>query len=312
MTENARLTGQIFHRWTVLEDYELTPKGERKWHCRCTCGKERYVLERSLKSGGSVSCGCLRKERVSQSRTPDLTGKQFGDLTVLQKLEPTRGPVKWLCQCACGETCQVAGTLLVTGRKTRCSGKAHEKHYAYTDITGQKFGRLTALHPARRYDKSGSVIWHCRCDCGREVEASYNSLLYANKRSCGCKRKEHGEKLATYLTHVAGTSIDILKSKKLPSDNTTGHKGVYLVKGKYLAKIVFQKKQYCLGTYTKIEDAVQARTKAEQLLFDGFSEYYENWQKQAEADPEWARQNPIQVDVIRNGQELQLRLMPFL
>ena len=46
--------------------------------------------------------------------------------------------------------------------------------------------------------------------------------------------------MQTFLTHVAGTSVDMLKSKKIPTDNTTGYKGVYLIRGKYVAKIVFQ------------------------------------------------------------------------
>lgn len=38
------LSGQVFGRWTVLKDYILTPRGERKWACRCVCGTERYAL----------------------------------------------------------------------------------------------------------------------------------------------------------------------------------------------------------------------------------------------------------------------------
>ena len=71
------------------------------------------------------------------------------------------------------------------------------------------------------------------------MDVSYNNLVYGNLKSCGCQKKEHDKKLGSMLTHVAGTSIDILKSKKIPTDNTTGYRGVYLVKGKYLAKIVF-------------------------------------------------------------------------
>lgn len=41
----------------------------------------------------------------------------------------------------------------------------------------------------------------------------------------------------------------MIRSKKVPTDNTTDVKGEYLIKGKYLAKIVFQKKQYHLGQY---------------------------------------------------------------
>ena len=85
------LSGQVFGRWTVLKDYILTPRGERKWACRCVCGTERYVLERTLKSGGSLSCGCLRKEQAQKSLAHDLAGKRFGNLTVIQKIENEPG-----------------------------------------------------------------------------------------------------------------------------------------------------------------------------------------------------------------------------
>lgn len=42
-------------RWTIIGDYIITERGERKWLCRCHCGTERYVLERSLLYGGSKS-----------------------------------------------------------------------------------------------------------------------------------------------------------------------------------------------------------------------------------------------------------------
>lgn len=307
------ISGVKIGRWTVTGDEILAPGGQRKWLCRCDCGTERYVLERSLLYGGSKSCGCLRRERASQALSPDLTGKQFGALTVLRKLENRGGgAVRWLCRCTCGAEYSVQGTLLLNGKRTRCPGRCHQKNYAFSDISGQRFGRLVALQPSRRYDKSGSVIWRCRCDCGKETEVSYNSLMYANQKSCGCGKKEHEQKLNRFLTHVAGTSVDMLRSRKVPSDNTTGYRGVYLVRGKYMAKIVFQKKQYFLGTYEKIEDAAKARKEAEKVLFEDVAEYYEKWKQCADADPQWAEENPIQIDVIRQGDKLDVVLLPDL
>ena len=57
-------------------------------------------------------------------------------------------------------------------------------------------------------------------------------LLAAGGEECRHNRK----------VSVDGTSIDAIRSKKVPKDNTTGYKGVYLIRGKYVAKIVFQKK----------------------------------------------------------------------
>ena len=154
----------------------------------------------------------------------ELTGQVFGSLTVLKRAEYQRknGGVWWTCRCSCGESYDVPGTLLVTGRRTHCGGKAHEKNYAYADITGQKFSRLTALYPTDKRGSGGTMIWHCRCDCGNELDVPYNWLLYTHMKSCGCQKKDNDRKLHTRLTHVSGTSLEMLKSKKIPSNNTTG------------------------------------------------------------------------------------------
>lgn len=107
-------------------------------------------------------------------------------------------------------------------------------------------------------------------------------LKYTKTKSCGCQKKEHDQKLKTFLTHVAGTSVDMLKSKKIPADNTSGYKGVYIIRGKYVAKIVFQNKAYYLGTYDDIQDAVIARKEAEEVLFDRVAEHYQKWKCCAE------------------------------
>ena len=316
MENNARTIpkveiGQKIGRWTIQGNFILNSRKERKWLCRCDCGTERYVLERSLLYGGSVSCGCFRRERALESNSPDLTGKKFGELTVIRKVENTKhNSTQWLCKCSCGSDYVVQGSLLVTGRRTHCGCKTDRGRPA--DITGKKFNRLTALYISKRNDPKDGVIWHCRCDCGNEVDVPYNSLVFCNQKSCGCQKKEHDQKLQTFLTHVAGTSVDMLKSKKVPTDNTTGYKGVYLIRGKYVAKIVFQKKQYFLGTYEKIEDAAEARKEAEEVLFDGVAEHYQKWKRYADADPVWAEQNPIQIVVNQENRHLNVAFLPEL
>ena len=296
------IPGSRYGRWTVLEDWIESPRGERKWYCRCDCGTERYVLERSLKYGGSISCGCLRKERVNEVNSPNLTGKQFGELTVLHKAKVQRkNGIWWTCQCSCGQTYDVQGTLLVTGKRKRCGSKIHKKNYYSQDISGKRFNRLVAEYPTDKRSSKGSVIWHCRCDCGKEIDISHNELVYSNLKSCGCQKKEHDQKLKGFLAHVDGTSIDMLKSKKLPSNNTTGVKGVYFIKGKYEAKIVFKKKQYYLGKYDNLQNAASARKEAEQLLNETVVVHYEKWNERAKADPEWAENNPITINVTKDG-----------
>ena len=123
------VAGVRIGRWTVQDEFIKTAKGEKKWLCRCDCGTERYVLERSLRHGGSMSCGCIRKEEAVKAISYDLAGQVFGDLTVLSKAENQRknGGIWWTCQCSCGNLYDVPGSLLVTGRRTHCGSKAHPK-----------------------------------------------------------------------------------------------------------------------------------------------------------------------------------------
>lgn len=53
------------------------------------------------------------------------------------------------------------------------------------DITGQKFGRMTAIEISHRNGK-GRVFWKCRCDCGKEKAVSSWHLRLGGTKSCGC------------------------------------------------------------------------------------------------------------------------------
>lgn len=299
--------GDRVGRWTLI-----SPAADGRWLCRCDCGTERAVLERSLRHGGSLSCGCLARQRAGEKTRRQLEGQTFGKLTVTA-LSPQKAPnggLCWECLCECGNTCTVPGSLLTGGKRTSCGCDAQ---YAFADITGRTFHRLTALHPLPDRDKTGSVMWHCRCECGNETNVSYNNLMYGNTRSCGCRKKEHEQVLHSYLTHVDGTSVDMLKSKKLPRNNTTGVKGVYLIKGRYVAKIVFQKKQYFLGTFDNLEDAKAAREDAEAQINDEVVTYYQRWRMLADADPEWAREHPMQISVSHDAHgRIRLLFQPSL
>lgn len=57
------------------------------------------------------------------------------------------------------------------------------------DLTGQKFGRLLVLHDTGER-KRGYVVWHCRCDCGNEVDVRGSHLTSGNTTSCGCYGRE--------------------------------------------------------------------------------------------------------------------------
>ena len=61
------------------------------------------------------------------------------------------------------------------------------------DLSGRKFGMLTAKYATEKRDKRGSVYWHCVCDCGNEVVISGKKLT-GGVESCGCKKGQIGAK----------------------------------------------------------------------------------------------------------------------
>ena len=57
----------------------------------------------------------------------------------------------------------------------------------FKDITGQRFGRLTAT---RFHSVQHDAMWECVCDCGSEKIVNGVDLRNGHTRSCGCLRQE--------------------------------------------------------------------------------------------------------------------------
>lgn len=67
------MIGQRFGRWVVIE--AAAPVTRRAaWLCRCDCGKERAVVEGSLRRGLSKSCGCNRQNNTGNRSHGHLAG----------------------------------------------------------------------------------------------------------------------------------------------------------------------------------------------------------------------------------------------
>lgn len=57
------------------------------------------------------------------------------------------------------------------------------------ELRGQRFGRLIALQPTCKRI-SGSIVWLCQCDCGKQVEVKCICLSTQGTTSCGCYARE--------------------------------------------------------------------------------------------------------------------------
>lgn len=102
-------------RWTVLS--EVRRNGRKYYICRCECGTVKEVYYRSIESGVSESCGCLRRE-LGRAKGVDLTGRKIGKLTVLGRDAGRWG--YWVCRCECGGRKSIVTKSLRDGITQSC------------------------------------------------------------------------------------------------------------------------------------------------------------------------------------------------
>lgn len=113
------LTGYKFNNLFVL-GYAYSKNGNRYWKCLCDCGNITYVSTSHLIKGDTKGCGCLIGKGNSGKYEKDFIGQRFGKLIVIKYLYTKNGNKYFLCQCDCGNTCEVRINDLVDGRTHSC------------------------------------------------------------------------------------------------------------------------------------------------------------------------------------------------
>lgn len=76
----------------------------------------------------------------------------------------------------------------------------------YKDLSGQKFGLLTALRDVGR-SKSGDVLWECECSCveRNHIITTSSNLQRLHTQSCGCYCKSQTSK-----AHLKDTRFEVI------------------------------------------------------------------------------------------------------
>lgn len=120
-------------------------------------------------------------------RKIEYVGKKFGKLTVLKEVEESSNHRMFLCKCECGNEKIIRGAHLSSGETKSCGCLLRK------DITGQKFGMLTAIEPILEKPKNRQYKWKCICDCGNIVNVDIGSLTSGNTKSCGKHFKPKGK-----------------------------------------------------------------------------------------------------------------------
>lgn len=199
---------------TVIRRATLDEAKGRKggyWVCHCDCGKEIITRGADLRNGNTKSCGCLQRQTVIESNIKrgggDLTGQQFGYLTVLCldeskiKNDNSRNSRYWKCQCQCGNIISVSTNHLNSGHTKSCGcyNKERIRQTQLINEVGNRYGHLTVLE-YYGVNADNKTLWRCICDCGNEKITTGKSLRAGFCKSCGCLKSSAEELIAKLLT----------------------------------------------------------------------------------------------------------------
>lgn len=194
----------------------------------------------------------------------DIIGQRFNRLVVIKDdgTRSSKGDIKWLCRCDCGNFYHALGYRLKRGLTKSCGCLNDEKkRERFKDLTGTETEHFKMI--SRSHSANQRVYWKCVCRfCGNELILINNDIHHYT--SCGCRR---GASKA-YMDSIRNP--ESLKTTKPTAKSTTGVRGVYFNKrkGNYQAFINVDKKPKYLGSSIDFEKAVSLRKNAEKEFWN--------------------------------------------
>lgn len=114
-------SGQKIGYWTVMYRADGYIGKGAYWHCKCICGNEKDISAGHLRSGVSISCGCVQRKIISEQKLINLTDMRFGRLTITGRSNrKVPGDVYWNYKCDCGKVGYASGHNLRRGSTLSC------------------------------------------------------------------------------------------------------------------------------------------------------------------------------------------------
>ena len=190
----------------------------------------------------------------------DIIGQRFNRLVVIEDdgTRSSKGDIKWLCRCDCGNFYHALGYRLKRGLTKSCGCLNDERRRErFRDLTGTETANFKIID--RAYSKNQRVYWNCICKhCGNHV--IYNSNEIERNRGCGCRQNRSSKERMDEIR-----DSESLKTTKPTAKSSTGVRGVYYRKNRdvYQAFINVDKKQVYLGSSKNFDKVVKMRRDAE-------------------------------------------------
>lgn len=75
MPKRICIDGMVFGRLTAVRRAPSDKHGNPRWLCKCQCGNSKELLVHNLRSGTTISCGCVLRHEAS------IRGQIYGAIT---------------------------------------------------------------------------------------------------------------------------------------------------------------------------------------------------------------------------------------
>lgn len=231
MSNLKDLTGQKFGRLTVISRAENKGKATR-WNCLCDCGNEKIVYRTNLTRGLTTSCGCFRKEKLSQIKLENIVGNKYGRLTVteLDHYDSALRQYYWKCECECGGKCIVYGGHLKDGHTKSCGclkSNGEEriaeilsnnninfiKQYSFSELIGVGRGKL--YFDFAVLDKEGNLLYLIEYD-GKQHYIKSNTKWDING---SFEKRQANDKIKNEFCKEK--QIHLIRIKNIPPEKLT-------------------------------------------------------------------------------------------
>ena len=164
----------------------------------------------------------MRRSVIILGKLIDLTSKNYGRLTVIQRGPNIGKSTAWYCQCSCGnpKLVLIRGDHLKSGATQSC-GCLHKASFSQIakqnkkDLTGQTFGELKVLRQIENERYNNGLIWECLCSCGNIIKVPAMHLSNGHTHSCGCIGRSVGE---NNITKILKDNNIIFEQEKVFTD----------------------------------------------------------------------------------------------